>query len=216
MSKTQTPEEKEKARTEIVESTLVNKLFQNVMGSNSVKSQPFVYGELSQQGGEENYNNVISHEEFTKKRQELYAQKKAEMQQANIAGEPTIVDPEVSLAIVKQLKESMGIAKIGELETYVNNLGAGLDFKVPEELKELSYANVLEAAMKSNAISPEGALDTSKLSDTQKDAIAMYQLFSQAYERACALSVSKSGSFADINAQGSAIADKYKPKVKAA
>lgn len=211
-----TKEAKKDGREEIVKSTLENKFLQDAAGGSLVKSNPFTYGELGKQGGDEAYQNLIFNEEFIGRKQELYKQKKATMLQSGVSDEPSISDPDVLVSIMNQLREVMGKATVGELREYAKAAGADLNFETPGELKGLSYEKILASAMEKEAISKDRTLDTSKLSDIEKDAMAMYQICSQAYEHACAINVSQKGHFTEINAQGSAIADKYKPKEKAA
>lgn len=214
MEKEQTPEKIEADRVKIVKATLENKLLQGTLGSNLVKSDSFMYGQLGKQGGDQTYENIIFNEEFTKQKQTLYKEKKAAMQQNGVYGEPSISDSDVSMLIMKQLREVMGKATIGELEKYAKSAGANLSFKSPDELKGLSYEKAIESAMKKGALSRNGKLDENKLTETEKDTIMLHQTYSQAYERACALDASQQGYFAEINAQGSAIAEKYKKAEK--
>jgi|ETNmetMinimDraft_2_1059921.scaffolds.fasta_scaffold18322_2 hypothetical protein len=204
--------EKEQRRA-IVGKTLEGKLFQNTLGSNLVRSQPHEYGQLGLRSGEATYHEVTSDETFNKQRQEIYNQKKKGMEQDGVYGEPAMPsNSEISHLLMRQLREVMGMATLSELEEHTKDIGAELDFKVPEKLRKMSYEKIISGAKENGKITNEGRLDIDKLTEDEKDALGMYQVLSQAYERACARNASQANYFEDLSNTGKDIAKKYNPK----
>ena len=194
-----TPEEQ---RALNVKNTLESKLMQEIVGGNQVKKNPFVYGQLGLQGGEQTYRDVKSSEDFNKQRQEGYNQSLKQKEQLGIAEEPSYPsDYQVVAQMMTGLKEVQARAKLSELEKYAKVVGADLDFEVPEELKEYSYLDIVQNIEKEKRKEP---------TEKENHVLGMYQLLTQSYERACALNAGQSNYFADLNQMGKQIVDEYK------
>ncbi|MBU2562179.1 MAG: hypothetical protein KKF68_00785 [Nanoarchaeota archaeon] len=194
----------EEQRVLNVKSTLESKLFQTTLGTNLVQTNPFTYGEIGLKGAQEGYRKVTSSEDFQKEREKLLDNKKRLMEQNGVYGEPSVSDADISLYLIQQLREVMSLAKLGELEEQARSAGARLDFEVPAGLREY-----LPAELFGKAMTPEGKMDLSKLNDEEKDALGMYQILVQAYERACSLKVIDY--FSDVNSSGKQIVERYAP-----
>jgi hypothetical protein len=104
---------------------------------------------------------------------------------------------------MQQINEVLQIARLGELEKAVTGLGVKLPFQVGD-LSNYLTAELIQKASK------DGKVDVKKLNEKEQDALAMYQALSEYYKRACALNASRANYFADLDAQGKKIADKYK------
>jgi len=200
-----TPEE---TRQGIVKQTLEYKLLQGAVGGNEVKANPYLYGQLGLQGGEETYTQSMSSEEAENERKGMYAKKLEEKKQLEISEEaPYPTNYDIITKLKKQLGEVQRMAKLSELEEHAKAVGAELDFEVPEELKDYIQGEYLE-----KAITKDGKLDPSKLNDKEKDALKIYQILTDSYERAIGLKAAQTNYFADLNNLGKQIVDKYKPK----
>lgn len=194
-----TPEEQ---RALNVKKTLESKLMQDIVGGNQVKQNPFVYGQLGLQGGEQTYRDAKSNEDFHNQRKAMYEQSLKQKEQLGIAEEPSYpTDYQVVAQIVTGLKEVQAMAKLSELEKYAKAVGADLDFEVPEELKEYSYLDIVQNIEKEKRKEP---------TEKEKHVLGMYQLLTQSYERACALNAGQTNHYADLNQMGKQIVDEYK------
>ncbi len=200
-----TPEE---TRQSIVKKTLEYKLLQGAVGGNEVKANPYLYGQLGLQGGEETYTQTMSGEEADNERKGIYAERLEEKKQLGISEEaPYPTNYDIIAKLKKQLREVQVRAKLSELEEHAKAVGAQLDFEVPEELKGYIQSELIQ-----KAITEDGKIDISKLDDKEKDALGMYQVVTDSYERALGLKAAQTNYFADLNKIGKQIVDKYKPR----
>ncbi len=198
---------KEEMIADNVKKTLEDKFIQNIVGSNAVKTNPFMYGQLGVAGGEQTYNEVMFSEKANKIKQETYNQKKKEGEQLGVVGEPTYeTNYDISLKIAKQVNEVMAMAKLKDLEKIVKTVAKGFEFEIPENLKNYSMQEVLV-----KAVNGKGELDESKLNEDEQKVLATQQLLSQAYTRGVSLIASQSNYFADLNFKAKQIMDSYKP-----
>jgi len=202
-----TPEKLEKERATNVKETLEWILLQKSIGSNLVKSNQGQWGEFGVMGASSAYNDAMNSEDAQKERKKLQEQKDVEYKKYGVFGEAFIPNSELSLKLAKQLGEVMYIAKFGEIEKYSKNLGAKLDFRVPEEMKNYSMAEIMKTAIDKE----KGIIDLNKLSEANREAYSFYEkILSKVYERACAVDVIKGADyFADINAQAKQFGEKY-------
>ena len=200
-----TPEEQ---RQLVVKKTLEYKLLQGVIGGNEVKTNPYLYGQLGLQGGEETYTQAMSSEEADNEKKGMYAKRLEEKEQLGISEEaPYPTNYDIIARLKKQLVEVQRMAKLSELEEHAKTVGAQLDFEVPEELKDYIQSELIQ-----KAITEDGKIDPNKLDDKEKDAFGMYQVLTDSYERALGLKAAQTNYFADLNSVGKQIADKYKSK----
>ena len=79
-----TAEEVRDMRIANARKTIENKFFQEVVGVNQVKSNPYAYGELGLQGADGSYSGIIGSEDFNKARTKLYSQAKAKGQSLGV------------------------------------------------------------------------------------------------------------------------------------
>jgi hypothetical protein len=202
-----TPEEQEEGRALNVRNTFESELIRKIIGGNSVKKNPFLYGQLGFPGGKQTYLDAMMSSEADDLRNQRYSQKLHEQQQLGIGEEPPYTS---NYELVKSLKLQLGqvqkIARLEELEEHARKVGADLNFEVPENLKKYCIAEIEEKIYDNKT----GKVDESKLTEEEKDAFGMYQYLTMAYERALAVNASQSNYFADINEGASKITDKYK------
>jgi hypothetical protein len=185
-----------------VKKTLEDKFIQSVVGSNTIKSNPLMYGQLGLQGGDITYDKAMFSEDANKLRQTIYSAKKAQGRGLGVFGDPSYPSNyDVSMQLAQQVNEVMQLGKLADLETQVKAVAKGFEFSVPAELKNYSV-NDLMAKVQSG-----GTLD-----DNEKNALGAQGLLQEAYTRALALSAMQSNYFADLNADAKKIADVYKPK----
>lgn len=199
--------EAEKQRALIVKNTLEFKLLQTSVGYNLVKSSQGDWGEYGVMAATEAYNNAMNSPDGQKERKTLQEQKEAEYKKYGVVGEAFVPNADLSLKLARQLEEVMHMTKFGEIEKYAKDLGAKLDFRVPEEMKNYSIAEILKTVVDKK----KGTADLSKLSESYKEAYNFYEnVLSRVYERACAVSTLKGADyFADINAQARQFGEKY-------
>lgn len=212
-----TPEEAKKERINVARSTLENKVFQGVLGNNHLLKNPFLYGQLATNGAEDNYSEVMNNDEVGKIRKNLQDQSKSEGDKLGVYGMPLISDYEVSKHIIKQIEENKSTLPLKDLGEIVKSVASNYnyDFEVPKELADYVPFELqmkmqeaqLKAIREGTQIDPTSALD-----EKEKDALQVYGLLSDAYNRG--VSLSNCGYFFDLNQLGQMMAEKYKPKDK--
>lgn len=206
-----TPEEEakkiEEQRALNVKDTLENKLLQLSVGSNSIRNNPGLWGQYGVMAAEEVYNEAMNGSDAAKERKFLQDAKLAEYRRYGVFGEAFIPNSDISLKLAKQLGENLEIATFGEIEKYAKNIGAKLGFRVPEEMKGYSLAEILKPVTDKE----KGIIDLDKLSDSHKEAYNFYRtVLSKAYGRACEADIMKKADyFADLNAQALQFGEKY-------
>ncbi len=210
-NETPTKEEMEQARATNVKKTLESKFIQSTVGSNLVKTNPYLYtGELGFRSAESLYDQTMSSDDAKKLKEQIFNQRIKEGKELGVAGEPSYPSGyDVSFQIMKQLGEVLSISRLAELEKAVQDSGAKLDFKVPDELKDYISSELIN-----KSVGEDGKIDIKSLSKQEQDALGLYQVLSESYKRACALKASQANYFADLNAQGKQIADFYKKEEK--
>ena len=200
-------QEREKQRALNVKKTLENRLFQDVLGSNQVLSNPFMFGELGMQGANGSYSEATAGEAFNQERQSVYSGMKSQYQQMGIYGEPAMPsNADISARLVQQVKEVSAIATLGELEKYSKEIGAKIDFEIPEKLKNASYMDIMIAMKEEGRDKPKD--------DYEAAVLGMHQTLTGFYERACSVNSIQSSYFTDLNQMGSQISEMYAPKKK--
>ena len=210
-----TKKEIEEERKKVARKTLENKVLQGVLGGNQIMKKPFLYGKLASDGAENTYNETMNTEEMKKIKDDLYKEKKEKGDMLGVFGEPSITNYDVSAEIIQQLEENKLRLPLKDLEEIVKSIAGNYnyDFEVPKELsdyvplelQEKIQKAAIESAQEGKKINPEDALN-----EKEKDALQVYQLLSQAYNRA--VSLSTCNYFADLNELGKSIMEKYKPK----
>jgi len=195
---------------EFARTTLESKVYQNILGSNQVKSNPFLYGQLGVQGAEDTYGQAMGSEEARKARDSAYKKAKEKGDHLHIFGEPSIGNYEVSAEIIEQLEENKLRLSLGDFEQIVRGISPNVE-GIPEELKGYVsgdlYMRVIQAQNAGKDIKDA-------LNERETDAFNAYQMLSEAYNRGVALRSAQQGYFADINGALKKISEKYKPKEK--
>lgn len=198
-------EKAEEARAENVRATLESSFIRNVIGSNSVKVDPMAYGNLGLMGADEAYGEVTASQEFGDVRKDYMARERDKLRNSGIFGETALpTNGDVSYLIATQAREVYGLAKVGELEEHSKSIGAGLDFEVPEELREH-----IGQELSRKAVDDQGKFNPDQLNDKEQAALELHQMLTQAYERACAVSTAMPGYFGEFNAGVAQILRKY-------
>jgi len=203
-----TPKEMEEARASNIKNTLESKLIQTSVGSGEIRTNQSQWGNFGVYGATTAYSNVMNGEEARGQKKAMEDQKRAEYQKYGVVGEPSISNSEHSLILAKQLEEALTIATFGEIEEHAKKIGAKLDFRVPEEMKDYSITKLSEKMFDKE----KGTIDPNKLSEIEKEAYSFYDtVLSKVYQRACAVNTLEDGAyFADINGAAKQFGDKYK------
>ncbi len=200
-------EEMQKIRKDMIENSrtsLENVVYQDVMGANQLRTNPFKYGEYGLGAGERKYESFSQDEKIRKMKDDIFAQRQNRGKALGVYGEPVYpTNYDISLNIAEQVEQHKQIVPLKVLEEIVTGLAGdmGFSFTVPEHLKSISMA---EISMKQQP----GA----KLTEKENEAIAVYQRLSDAYNRAVALRIAQPGYFSDINEFGRKLTEKYAPK----
>lgn len=208
-----TDNQKEKPLTprEVAKKTLESKLFQEIVGSNKVKTNPFLYGQLGVGGADSTYNISMNSDEVTGIRNKIFQERKEEGEGLDVYGEPSYPNNyDVSVKMSREVENSKRLLSLKELEGIVKSVAEGFEFSVPNELKDYVPQELYEKYAKAE-IAKQTGKKAGELSEKERDALAIYQeILSKAYDRGIALKAASSGYFADLNAFGKQFAEKYK------
>ena len=183
--------------------TLSIEEFQNILGSNKVKKDPFQYGQL----GVQSSDSAMNSEGIQKLRQEEYNALVQEYNQLGVAGEPNYPsNQEVSHKVMKQIQESKERITLGGLEGIVKSLG--FDAKLSDGMKKYTFMELINKTINYET----GEQDLEKLSKDEQYAFEKYQILSQAYDRGCVYKTTEENKFADLNAKMEELDENYNPK----
>ena len=189
----------------MVKDTLSSKFLQNVLGSNLTQNKD-EWGEMGKIIGAQAYSKVTKDEKFLEEKQSIYDNKKREYEQLGVYGDPAISNPDVSAKIMQQLEEVLTVATLEELGKYAKEIGAKIDFEIPEELKKYSKMEILQ-----KHVDPKtGQLDPKKLTEQDKFVMEYQEKLADIYKRACSVNTMDSNYFADLNQAGKQLTERYK------
>jgi len=157
-------------------------------------------------------------ENAQKIKQSLYERAKEKGDRFGAYGRPSITDYDISVEILGQIEENKSRLPLKELGEIVKSIAGNYnyDFNVPKELSDYVPLELQEKIQKAAIKATEEGkeIDTREinkiLSEKENDALQVYQLLSQAYNRA--VSLGTCNYFADMNELGNQITEKYKPK----
>jgi hypothetical protein len=205
---TEQTEEQEKIRKDQIansKKSLEDIVYQTVRGANSLRTDPFKYGQLGLNAGENAYEKFDQNEKIRKLKDEIYNERLSQGKSLGVYGEPIYpTNYDVSVKIAQQVEQHKTLIPLKDLEEIVKKLGFGFDFSVPEQFKEIAPIQIIQKTAAGAA-----------LNEYEKDALAIYQMLSEAYDRSVALKIGKEGYFSDLNAMGKQISNKYAPKKEA-
>lgn len=209
--KSKTDEEK-KSPEQVATINLGLESYLNVAGQNKVRKHKGRYGELVSDSAEK--LKFSGSKEFQQTREQIEKQEQAIRDQTGYAGPYSgASNDSIVFGMYQTTRHSLAIVKMGDLEKILKDNGAKLDFEVPEKLRELSKEKIIEKAKEKGMVDRDGRIDIGKLEETYKDAFIMQQLLGEAYDILGAKKIVEGIDFyADINAQGKAIAEKYSTK----
>jgi hypothetical protein len=202
---------------EIAISTLENKALQGVLSGNQILENQSLYGQLAVNAAKNAYSEAMNSREVKEIKDDLYKKAKERGDGLGVYGEPSIGNYEVSSEIIEQLEENKSRLPLKDLGEIVKSIAGNYnyDFEVPKELGDyvplelqikMQRARILvESAQKGKKIKPKDALD-----EKEKDALHVYELLSQAYNRG--VSLRNCNYFSDVNELGKKIMEKYQPK----
>ena len=197
-------EEREAARAKNVKLTLESKLHVGSLGVNLGQSHyPAQVGSWGLESLQESYRNFMNSDEVQKERQEKNKNRAEQAQRMGVYGNVSpMSDADYSMVKINQIREIQEIATLDELLKYAKDLGAKLDFEVPEEFKKVQ-AKQLVYKMQSGE----------QLNAAEVDAFNLYRTIVEAYDMAAVENVLRQGNiYAGLNAKGKQIAEYYKPK----
>ena len=190
------------SRKNLTLSTLERTLVQNTLGAN-LASDVTKYGTE----GKEASKGAFNSEEIKKAKEEQYNQLTKEYESMGIAGEPTYPsNPDFSYKVIQGLEQVMETSYLEDLAEGVNKFIPGLDFELPDKLKDYVHAELVQ-----KAITAEGKLDTEKLSEDEKTALGVYQNLREAYRLTAAKKVMDSDYLGDIKGYLNGVMEKYNP-----
>lgn len=203
--------EEEKRRI-VDKDNLENKLFIQILGSNEVKKNPLEYGQIGLNGADSAYKSAMAHEKVGELRNQIYNERQKEQDRLGIYEEPPYPSNyDISKYVLQATHGSMERLKLGDLEESVKKVATKLDFNVPDRLKAFSIEEIQEKAIESGAITSEGRIDPSKLSEEERDAINIFGLLKNSFRRSAAVNTYSENYLDDINQQGKQIYEKYHP-----
>jgi len=194
--------------------TLSLESYLGAAGLNEIRKKRAFYGDAFYDAAESISDPILESNEAQEVRKRIREQEEAQRKQMGYAG-PTYGPSEdkVEFEMYSTTRTSLGIAKLGDLEKLVKDNGATLKDEVPEELKNLSYMEIITKAKETGALSEDGKLDLSKLDKKYQDALDAHKALIRAYDISAARKIGEKIDFySEPNALLSQVANEYKPK----
>lgn len=134
MTEEKNEQEKIKEMRESAKKNLEDSFYLDILGSNALKSNPYEFGQIGTNSGNNVYQESLSGEKAQKIRQEFYETEKKEYERLGVAGEPDYAsNPRISAYVLKIMQESVQKTKLSELEKIVGIKG----LEIPEDVKKL-------------------------------------------------------------------------------
>jgi len=208
--------EDEKTPEKIAIDNLATEAYLKVAGLNEIRKKRAFYGDAFYNAAEDIAGSILESDEAQEIRKRIREQEESLRKQIGYAG-PTYgpADDRVSFEMYKTTRNSLNLAKFGDLEKLVRNNGAILKDEVPEKLKNLSYMEIMAKAEETGVLSKDGKLDLKKLDEESQYALAVHEALSQAYDTSAARKIGEKVDFySEPNALLSQIAEKYKPEAQ--
>ena len=195
-------------------STLESKLIQGTLGSNLVQSDPFKYGQIGKDAGE----NYASGKDFQEEKQRRYEQESAEYESLGVFGEADYPSNKVaSHKILLGLNQLMETSYLGDLYDFVKEMAPSFaptsKHELPNELREYTHIDLIRKATEEKG--GKIVINPKKLSKEEQTALDWYESLKVAYRDTAAIKMGTSNYLSDINAQLEKVnEDYYKSKEK--
>lgn len=191
-----------------LESILNSEFNQAVLATNSLRKDPLT-GKTGSGIGENQYAAIMRSEDANKLRDEIYESEKARYERlgvADTAQRPS--DAQISAYVLQNINDALENLELGRLEQIAKDKSGKLDFEVPENLKTLSYREIISKYARNREI---------KLEDLNKDeqtAVSLYNLLTETYKFSVKVDFLRENYLEGINATGKKLTEEYSPKKK--
>lgn len=198
MANEEKPEDREK-RLQNLEEILSEPINCNVVGSNYLRKNTSQFGELGKNIGDSYYKEAMASDEAKKIRDGIHEEEEKKREQYGIADEvPHTDNYYVTKKIIEMTEHAFLGLPLGRLEESIKKVVEGLEFKVPNELRDVTVAELAMKQVKGN-----------DLSDEEKYVLNVMNYFKGAYASSLALQQTNQGYLAGLNAQGKALEKAY-------
>ncbi len=183
-------------------STLERTLIQNTLGAN-LASDVAQYGT----SGAESAKYAFNGEEIKKAKEEEHQKLSKQYESLGVAGEPTYPsNSDISYKIIQGLEQVMEQSYLEDIAEGVNKFVSGLDFKLPDKLKNYVPSELMQKAM-----TAKGEVDIKKLSEDEGIALSVYHKLREAYRLTTAKKVIDSNYLGDTKQYLNSVMEKYNP-----
>jgi len=188
-----TPEEQRKKMHESLEANLENEFYRMLNGSNTLRKDPFYFGQSGHKIAEGLYGSLMTGKEAVDFRNKLYKDALEEREQLGLADMPSYPgNDQVSKYAVMLINEAIMKLPLGNLEKIATEkIAKGAKLDVPEEFK--SYTGM------------EEDLDD----ETRKMILTYKKLVSEAIKLGNASAVMEGHQYDDINAYAQKLKEAY-------
>jgi hypothetical protein len=210
-------EENEQNIIKSLEDNLKNSFYLNILGSNTLRNEHSLYGELAENIGQNEYLKAMNSKEGNGVRQNIHSKlienEEKERNELGIADMPEVPYPtnyQLTKYVLGILKESTGNLPIGDLEKIVGETAKGAKFQVPEELKQ--YEEKRKKIIQNGQIEGKKYEEIVKMLDRDSE-VVLQQYRNVAYEtlkRGTAYKLLESHKYDDINSAIEKISQSYK------
>ena len=196
MPNEEAPKDRE-IRLQNLEGILLNN--QRLIGSNQLREQQSQFGELGKNVGDSYYEQYMLGDEAKKIRDGIHEEEEKKREQYGIADEVPHTDNYYVTKKIMEMKEYAFLGlPLGRLEESIKEVVKGLEFKVPEGLRDVTGAELAMKQMQGNDLSEE-----------EKYVLDVIGYFKGAYANSLALQQVNQGYLAGLNAHGKKLEDDY-------
>lgn len=198
MPNEETHEDRE-IRLQNLERILLNPFNRDIVASNYLRENESLFGELGKNAGNSYYEGAMVSDEAQRVRNKLYEEEKKEKKRLGIADEVPYTD---NYRVVKKIMEMRDSAFLGlplkRLEESIKKVVPGLEFKVPNELRDATGTELVMKQMYGN-----------DLSEAEKHILNVIGYLKSAYTSSLALNQVNQGHLAGLNAHGKTLEEAY-------
>ena len=197
---TKEKEKSELTKEDIARMNLEYKLYQGILGSNLIRSNPTELGSRGLFAGESAYNSFMNSKEIQEEREKNYQSQQQEANSLGVFGDlPRESNTQSSYRIMKQLEEYKQVLSLKDLEKIVKLTSPGFKFNLPEDTKNLTAKDLMIKKY----------VEKKELSEVEEKALIAYTFLNEAYNDGIKLTVFNQHYFDELNMKSEQFAEKY-------
>ncbi len=198
-----TPEQKKENKLKSLEEILTNNLYQNVIGSTTLKRDPHEFGKFGYELGKTGYSEIMNTEDAQKMASKESEREKEQLGISETAPASYYVERKVREMVRGEAFQGL---PLGRIENTVKSVIPDLDFELDDKFKDYIPREVMIEAAKKQEQGKE-------LSEEETYVLRVHQYLQDKYENYLALSYQSKSYVEQANAQGKALNQDYEKAI---